>query len=131
MRHLIAHAAAVLIAATATATLSAGVATADSSNPTVGDSIVYAWWSDVSDNESSHWFDGDNDIASFTSTHLPTWKPRWQQYTGVQRVTSRSTTQLVGSSFQTGGYYAECFITVNGVQVAHDVATGRYAVAVC
>lgn len=131
MNRTLARVAALIIAAAAAATLTAGAANADSSNPTTGDSIRYAWWSDVQHNESANWFDGSNDIDSFTSTRLPSYNARFNQWVGTKDVVAASSTQLVGSSFQTGGYFAECFIYVNGVQVAHDVATGHYAVAVC
>jgi hypothetical protein len=130
MRTLIAFLAATLIAAAATAAL-AGPAAATPDNPTTGDRIVYVFISDVADNESSNWFDANNEITSFTNTHLPSWDADAAKWKGVQRVTSRSTYQAANSAFQTSGYYAGCEVWVNDTLVSRDWATGRFAVASC
>ncbi|QHN19498.1 hypothetical protein [Gordonia amarae] len=56
---------------------------------------------------------------------------RSRSRSGTQSFTSRSTYQLTGAAIQTDGYYAECRVFVNNVEVSWDSATGRYAVAVC
>ncbi|ROZ88978.1 hypothetical protein [Gordonia sp. OPL2] len=117
----------------ATAAVALGIsgppANASPAFPTAGDRIVYVFISDVQFNGSSHWFDENSEIDSFDSTQLPDYSGgRWS---GVQRVTSASSYQSTVSTFQTEGYYAGCEIWVNGVQVASDSATGRYAVVSC
>ncbi|MFT4086234.1 MAG: hypothetical protein QM658_03615 [Gordonia sp. (in: high G+C Gram-positive bacteria)] len=118
------------LAVVACATAAPGLAQASSDEPTVGDQITYRFYSDVADNESSNWFDADNDMASFDNTHLPK-RLKNGHYYGQQSLTSRSTYQLTAASIQTNGYYAACEVWVNGVEVSEDSATGRYAVAVC
>lgn len=130
MKTLIAFLAATLIASAATLAL-AGPAAATPDDPTTGDHIVYVFVSDVADNESSNWFNADNEITSFTNTHLPTWDADTSRWKGVQRVTAESTYQAANSAFQTSGYYAGCEVWVNDTLVSRDWATGRFAVASC
>lgn len=121
---------------TTIAAAAAAVAVATTPAHAAGEDITYLFISDVSINESSNWFDADNDQQSFTSTRLHDYG-RYKSHThgdlwsGKQSVVSRSTYHLTASSIQTGGYYAECRILVNGVTKDVEVATGRYAVAVC
>ncbi|MCF8570926.1 hypothetical protein L5G32_11680 [Gordonia sp. HY002] len=110
---------------------SVAVASASSSEPTAGDTVRYTFYSDVQNNESTNWFDGDNDMDSFETTRLSGYSRSTTKWFGSKSVVSRSTYQLTGSSFQTSGYYAGCAIYVNGTLVSSDSATGRYAVAVC
>jgi hypothetical protein len=112
-------------------TLGAGAAAADSSNPTVGDTVRYVFCSDVQYNGSTNWYDGDNDMQGFTRTTLHSHYPNKGVWCGQQTITSRSTYQLAAASIQTDGRYARCAIYVNGVQKDFQSATGRYAVATC
>ncbi|MBD0024253.1 hypothetical protein GII33_22220 [Gordonia pseudamarae] len=129
-------AAAITAAATANIAIGVGTAVASTDNPTTGDRVTYVFISDVADNGSSNWFTADNDQSSLTTTHLPTYGTYTRSsgtklYSGTRSFTSRSTYQVTGAAIQTSGYYAECRVLVNGVQVSVDSATGRYAVAVC
>jgi len=98
---------------------------------TAGDSIVYQFCSDTTENGVSTWYDGDNDLRSFDRTHLPSFRPSDGNYCGTQRDYSRSAYQLTGNSIQTYGYWASCEITVNGTLVASNAATGHYSIAEC
>lgn len=85
----------------------------------------------MADNESSTWYNADDDLSQFSNTHLPKYNPKIRHYWGTQSFTSRSTYQLTATSIQTNGYYAQCFVSVNGVQVSENHSYGKYAVAVC
>lgn len=121
-----------IIGITAAVALSVpGVASASVSSPTVGDVVRYEFVSDVAYNESTTWFDADSEIAQYTETHLPRYNPKNGHYWGTQSFTSRSTYQSTVASIQTSGYFAQCFVFVNGTQTGEDHATGKYAVATC
>ncbi|MFZ2239283.1 MAG: hypothetical protein WAV90_07025 [Gordonia amarae] len=129
-------AAAITAAAAANIAVGVGTAVASSDDPTVGDHVRYVFISDVADNMSSNWFNADNDQSSLDTTHLPAYGTYTRTsgtklYSGTQSFTSRSTYQLTGAAIQTDGYYAECRVFVNNVEVSRDSATGRYTVAVC
>ena len=129
-------AAAITAAATANIAIGVGTAAASTDDPTAGDRVTYVFISDVADNMSSNWFNADNDQSSLSTTHLPTYGKYSRSsgaklYSGTKSFTSRSTYQLAAGAIQTGGYYAECRVLINGVQVSVDSATGRYALAVC
>jgi hypothetical protein len=108
----------------------AGIAHADSADPTVGDSVVYYFYADTYNAGASSWYDQNNDMQSYTYTHLPATSKLGHAY-GTKRFTSASTYQLLGASIQTNGYYAGCAIYVNGVQKDVENSTGHYAVATC
>lgn len=121
-----------LAAATTLGTIAGvGTAGADSSSPTIGDSIEYYFYSDVQVNEYVTWFNANNDMDDMTNPKLPRHSKKNDVYWAANRVTARSTYQLTGSSFQTSGYYASCSVYVNGVKTSTDTAYGHYAVAVC
>ncbi|MBD0024259.1 MULTISPECIES: hypothetical protein [Gordonia] len=129
-------AAAITAAATANIAVGVGTAVASTGDPTTGDHVRYVFISDVADNGSSNWFNADNDQSSLNTTHLPSYGvytrgSGTKLYSGSKSFTSRSTYQLAAAAIQTDGYYAECRVFVNGVQVSADSATGRYALAVC
>ncbi|NMO04292.1 hypothetical protein HH308_24025 [Gordonia sp. TBRC 11910] len=120
-----------LVSALAIALSAPGLATASVAEPTSGDTVTYEFVSDVPDNQGSNWYDADNDMSTFSNTHLPKYNAKNGHYWGTQSFTSRSTYQLTAASIQTSGYYAQCFVSINGVQVSENHASGKYAMAVC
>ncbi|GAA2375122.1 MULTISPECIES: hypothetical protein [Gordonia] len=121
-----------VVAAAATAcAIAAGPAAADSADPTVGDTVRYVFFSDTQVNESLAWYDAYDDMQTMSRPSLPTRSKDRKTWSGSITVTSRSTYQFTGSSFQTSGHYAACRTYVNGVLVSEDSSTGRYAMAVC
>ncbi|MCF8611401.1 hypothetical protein L5G28_14730 [Gordonia sp. HY285] len=118
-------------AATAALVPAAALASASPSDPTVGDTVRYVFYSDYQSNESLTYFDADNEIQTMENPTLPSDASEKGWHYGSLTLTSRSTYQLAGSSIQTSGYRAACRVYVNDTLVASDSASGRYAVAIC
>ncbi|GAB25334.1 hypothetical protein GOPIP_079_00230 [Gordonia polyisoprenivorans NBRC 16320 = JCM 10675] len=109
----------------------AGAATADTNDPTVGDTITYAFYSDSQVNASITYFDADSQLQTIENAKLSTYDRTEGWYYGSITFTSRSTYQLVAASIQTNGKLAGCATRINGESSGLKTATGQYTVATC
>ncbi|GAA4383093.1 hypothetical protein [Tsukamurella soli] len=103
---------------------------ASTDDPTVGDTVVYTFYSDVPGGNGLTWFNADGDISQLESANLPRVASNGR-YWGTESFTSRSTYQPVVGSIQTGGYFAGCTVSVDGTVIGTKTATGRFAIASC
>ncbi|MGC4935942.1 hypothetical protein ACLQ3C_19930 [Gordonia sp. DT30] len=109
----------------------AGIASASTDDPTTGDTISYAFYSDTSVNVSVVYFDADGELQTIENAKLSKYDSTEGWYYGTVTFTSRSTYQPVAASIQTNGKFAACSTRVNGESSGLVSATGRYTVASC